>query len=240
MNTTKCTSLRFGPRTLLNCSRGDSPYNIQGQIIQFSESHSDLGIIVDRNLKFHQHIRSVANSCNAISTNLFSSVLCRDENFIMEVFTTLIRPKMEYGSTVWSLGYLGDLRTLERVQRRWTKRINGLENLPYSDRLLHLNLFSVQGRLLRADMICTWKIFSGMCAISPEQIFTRDLSTRRGHSRKLFLPRTNKYIRKRFFSIRVIHPWNSLSEEAVSASSLTQFKFFLHRDLGQRLYEYAD
>ena len=152
----------------------------------------------------------------------------------------MIRPKLEYGSAIWNLGYLGDLRSLERVQRRWTRQIQGLENATYADRLRILNLFSVQGRLLRADLIQTWKIMSGSCALDPAKLFTLDGSSRRGHSKKLFLPRTNLEVRRRFFSVRVVKAWNALSEEAVSSTTLNQFKSFLHRDLAQELYKFAD
>ena len=103
---------------------------------------------------------------------------------------------LEYGSTLWNLGYMGDLRSLERVQRRWTRLIEGMEGLSYSERLRELDLFSVQGRLLRADLILVWKIFNGDCAINPEMVFVLDRSSRRGHSRKLFLPRCSREIRK--------------------------------------------
>ncbi len=47
---------------------------------------------------------------------------------------------------------------LEQVQRRWTKKINGFVHYSYSDRLCRLNLYSVKGRLLGADLIQVWKI----------------------------------------------------------------------------------
>ena len=171
MNVDKCVCLRFGPRSVGSCSSGLSPYRVNGVPIKFSTSHSDLGVKVDRNLKFHDHTRSTANTCNAISTNLFTSTICREQNFLLTAYKTLIRPKLEYACTMWSLGYLGDLRSLERVQKRWTREIRGLEDLPYSERLRRLNLFSVQGRLLRSDMVLTWKIFAGECAIRPSQLF---------------------------------------------------------------------
>ena len=55
MNTDKCVCLRFGPRSLGDCVAGSSPYFVGGVRIKFSRTHSDLGVKVDRNLKFHDH-----------------------------------------------------------------------------------------------------------------------------------------------------------------------------------------
>ena len=120
------------------------------------------------------------------------------------------------------------------------RQVRGLEELPYSERLRRLDLFSVQGRLLRADLILTWKIFEGKCGINPAQVFQLDASSRRGHSRKLFLPRVVREVRKRFFSIRVVRPWNALAEETVVSSSINKFKHLLCRDLGQQLFDYEE
>ena len=64
------------------------------------------------------------------------------------------------------------MKLLENVQRRWTKRSDGFENLAYSQRLKDLDLFSVEGRLLKADVIkCCKKKFNSKCKIIPEDIF---------------------------------------------------------------------
>ena len=118
MNIDKCVCLRFGPRSLGDCSTGCSPYSVGGERIKFSRTHSDLGVKVDRNLKFHDHIRVIAGACNGITTNLFTSTVCREPNFLLSIYKTYVRPKLEYGSQIWNLSYLGDLRSLERVQRR--------------------------------------------------------------------------------------------------------------------------
>ena len=177
--------------------------------------------------------------CGGLTTNLLASTLCREADFLINIYVSHVRPKLEYCSSVWNMGYLGDTRMLERVQRRWTRQVRGLEDTPYEQRLRALNLFSIQGRLLRADLIMVWKIFNGLCAVSPEQLFTLNPSGRRGHPRKIFIPRSNLDIRKRSFAIRIIDDWNSLPTETVMAGSLNVFKHLLQSDLGQRLFDFC-
>ena len=59
----------------------------------------------------------------------------------------------------------------KNLYRRWIKRIYGFENLTYSQRLKDFYLFSVEERLLRANVIKCWKIFLSKCGICLEDIF---------------------------------------------------------------------
>ena len=134
-----------------------------------------------------------------------------------------------------------DLKLLESTQRRWTKQITGMAELNYGDRLQALNLYSVRGRLIRADLIKCWKIFHNHSSIMPEDLFTLSTTTyTRGHRFKIAKPHTSLECRRRFFSIRCIDLWNSLPDNAVSCDSVTSFKTHLHTHLGQILLEYVD
>jgi hypothetical protein len=85
-----------------------------------------------------------------------------------------------------SAAYIADLKLLESVQWRWTKNIDGLREFPYTYRLEVLNLYSIKGRLLRADVLKCWKIFHGKCSIKPGDIFAMaPYVGTRGHRIKL-------------------------------------------------------
>ena len=241
-NSAKCVVLR--------CQRGSTDWTTVGSLqhyhldnsdLSLANNHRDLGILVDNTLKFHAHIRTTVHKAAGLANNLLKSTLCRSSDFMLAILKSHIRPILEFGSTVWNTGYLGDLRLLETVQRRWIKHIDGLADLPYADRLKALNLYSVQGRLLRADLIKCWKIFHELSVISPSDLFTiSPITTTRGHRYKLAKPHIHTECRRRFFSIRCIDHWNSLPDSVVGANTLEAFKCGLHLSLGELLFAYTE
>ena len=85
---------------------GMSPYKIDQEYIAFMESHSYLGITVDRTLKFHSHMMKKVAILNGLTNNFLTCTLCRDSEFLINLYILHIRPHLEYGSSIWNLGYL--------------------------------------------------------------------------------------------------------------------------------------
>ena len=63
------------------------------RIVKFVTCHSDLGLCIDRSLKFHEHIRRNVACVGNLTTNLLSCTICRDPDFVVHIYTTQVRPK---------------------------------------------------------------------------------------------------------------------------------------------------
>ena len=156
LNAEKCVAIRFGKTR--NDNLQNVRYLIDGREIDWVSSCRDLGVVVDSSLRFHAHVDSVVGKAGGLVGELLRSTICRSREFMLTLFVSHVRPILEYCSTVWNTGFLGDMRRLEAVQRRWTREIDGMESLDYPSRLIELRMYSVYGRLLRADLIKIWKV----------------------------------------------------------------------------------
>ena len=145
------------------------------------------------------------------------------------LYKTYIRPHLEYSVQAWSPYFVKDIECLEKVQRRATKLVPKLRNLPYEDRLKALarDLIPLEKRRERGDLIETYKLLNGIEKINYQKFFQMsEVEATRGHNKKLYKPSLKKNLacRKNFYSQRVINSWNVLPDHVVNATSTSKFK----------------
>ncbi|GAA53955.1 pol-related protein, partial [Clonorchis sinensis] len=70
-----------------------------------------------------------------------------------------VRPLLEYANPVVYSGRTKDVILIERVQRAATKMVAGLKSMDYETRLVVLDLFPLEYRRLRGDLILTYALF---------------------------------------------------------------------------------
>jgi len=97
-----------------------------------------------------------------------------------------------------------DIETLEKVQKRATKLIPVLKNLPYKDRLKACNMSTLHYRRVRGDMIETFKILSGKYDTNVvPHLKTTGIQATRGNDLRIFKT-LFKMTRKFYFTNRVV------------------------------------
>ena len=157
-----------------------------------------------------------------------------DESSMVLLFKSLIRPLLEYGQPVWSPHLLKQSRLIENVQRRATKLIHKIKDLPYKERLEYLKLPSLKYRRTRGDLIQVYKLFKSN---NYSKFFTLSTTNNtRGHNLKVYKNHSRTNIRRHSFANRIVNTWNELSSHTVNAKDVDSFKKFLDGDLFNLLY----
>ena len=105
---------------------------------------------------------------------------------VSKLFTTLIRPTLEYSNSIWGPHFVLDQRKIEKVQRRATKMIPQLQDMSYEERLSALSLSSLSHQRFRGDSIMLYKILNGYFNSDFSNLYTFSTTSTRGHHFKLF------------------------------------------------------
>ena len=137
-NSKKCKVLHLG--------QNNQKYNYQireGNItreLEKSVCEKDLGVYVDGSLKFNEHIQESIKKARNISAMIMRTISFKTPDIMVPIFKSPIKPILEYANAVWCPQTKKDIRAIEKVQRHFTKRVFGMKDMSYSQRLATLKL----------------------------------------------------------------------------------------------------
>ena len=99
-------------------------YRLHGQILEVVDSAKYLGVSISDDLSWNKHITNITTNANKSLGFIRRNIQTKNENIREVAYKTLVRPQVEYASSVWSPHTKQNSDTIERVQRRavrWVK-----------------------------------------------------------------------------------------------------------------------
>ena len=221
-NPDKCQHLRItNKHDFINFT-----YNTCNCNIQTVDHAKYLGVIIDNHLSWSKHISQITKKALSVKAFLQQNFNSCPIPVKAKLYTTLVRPILEFCCTVWSPYIASDIQRLEKVQRSTARYVFGDYSWHNSvtamlDKLRWPTL-SDQRYYLTAAMM--YKIVHNLVAIEASSYLTPITSATRGHLKRYLHIQTRTNATYHSFFPSAVRIWNNLLACSVTASSLEQFK----------------
>ena len=201
-------------------------YSLDGMLITRASSTTYLGISITDNLSWNEHCDNIckkANSTLGLLRRILSGCTPKVKN---TAYCTLVRPKLEYASSVWNLCTKCNIDKIEMVQRRAARFVNN-DYSRYSHVSTMINALgweSLEHRRLVNQACMFYKIYSGRVGITlPPEMIPVTRASRHPNcapfQQLITLNDTYKYS----FYPRTIRTWNNIPLSLIP-NSLDKFK----------------
>jgi hypothetical protein len=202
-------------------------YNIHGKALSTVKTAKYLGANISSDLSWNNHInitcRKANNTLSFLRRNTFN---CSPK--VKEMcYKSLVRPIIEYSSTVWDPFTRCNINKLEQVQRRAARYVFGdyRRTSSVTTMLNQLHWESLQQRRHNAKVITMYRIIHQLIAIPVEPYLVRtNICLLRGHSMEFQVPHSRILVHQASFFPSTIRLWNSLPDTVVAADTIEGFK----------------
>ena len=82
----------------------------------------------------------------------------RSKQLMLTIWKSMVQPKLDYCSVLWSPSDQTSISRLESVARYFTSQVAGMQELDYWDRLASLMMYSQERRRATYSILFIWKI----------------------------------------------------------------------------------
>ena len=107
----------------------------------------DLGVMRSAGYGYEGQCQTIAAKANRVAGMIRHSFKQKFLQLLWPAFQYYVAPTLLYCSPAWRPYLCKDIKLLERIQKRYTKRMNGLEELAHNNRLKKLIALTVDSRM---------------------------------------------------------------------------------------------
>ena len=135
-----------------------------GSPIEEKEDLRDLGVRVSTDLTFSSQISSAVQAGSCMAGWALRTFRGRGRYLMLTVLRSLIQPRLDYCSQLWSPRDQKSINLLESVQRNFIYQIRcpALKGKDYWEKLSELRVYSQERRRERYQICFLWKISQGL------------------------------------------------------------------------------
>ena len=222
LNPNKCKTMVISRKR--NSVKPHAQFTLNSSPLEQVETFKYLGLLLSSDLSWSSHIDFICAKARKLIGLLYRRFYGNvDNRSLLELYSVLVRPHLEYAAPIWDPHFIKDTNKLESVQRFALKMCLKQWDLGYQD-LLDLSQFpTLENRRLYLKLCTLYKIIHGYF-YSPTNVFVPQVS-RHCHSLPLIHePRAHTNAFQSAFVPSTVSVWNHLPHEALTAHSINSFK----------------
>jgi hypothetical protein len=217
---------------VMSITRKKSPvlhcYTLDGHALKRSQEQKDLGVTISSDLKWTSHInKSVSKGYRMLGLlKRHTNKGDFDVNTKKALYLTLVRPSLGYANQVWSNTSVGNLKTIESLQRRATRYILPNTELSYKERLLSLNMLPLTYWHEMNNITLFYKLINKHYNVQLNELiqFKNTRTTRHSSKYDIKVPLCKSKLFQNSFYCVLPKIWNSLPVEVRLSSSKSVLK----------------
>ena len=194
-------SMRFQPvkcnmmQLTKKLNKIQASYTLEGTVLENVESIKYLGVTITSDLKWNSHIRNVCSKANRTLGFLRRNLFSCPQDVKEAAYKSMVRPVLEYGSTVWDPHCNGLNDTLENVQKRaarFVTRNYSYETDSMTGILEELKWETLQKRRKDKRLILLYRGLKGKARIPTDDLIPKNRRCRNQHSLIFHIPTASK------------------------------------------------
>ena len=120
--------------------------------------------MISSDLSFSMQIDLTVNSASCMAGWALRTFRGRGKHLMLTLLRSLIQPRLDYCSQLWSPRDQSSINRLENVQRQFLSQIWNpvLDKMTYWEKLSHLRVYSQERRRERYQICFLWKLTQGL------------------------------------------------------------------------------